>query len=71
MTRDEALLFSKNNLVPIKIDWWADYMYIYFCPVQKKYLSGGNEAINLEFLSPGVYEVLENKDKHLGGLFSL
>lgn len=71
MTREEALLIAKNDLVPIKLDWWHDYMYIYYCPIQNKYLSAADIPIDLKFLLPGEYQILDNKDKHLGGLFSL
>ena len=71
MTKNEALFKCKNDSVSIKLDWWDDFMYIYYCNKDNVYKSGGNGIIDLDFLLPGVYEVLENKDKHLGGLFSL
>ena len=71
MSCNEALYICYSENVCIKLDWWADYMYIYFDFNEKSFKSGPGVDIDLDFLLPGNYEILENKYSYLGGLFAV
>ncbi|MEN4046997.1 hypothetical protein [Sulfurimonas sp. NWX367] len=71
MTRNEALYICYSQNVCIKLDWWDDFMYIYFDSKSLSFKSGPGCEIELDFLLPGNYEILENKYKYLGGLFAV
>jgi len=71
MTCYEALYICYFENVCIKLDWWDDFMYIYFDLKSQSFKSGPGREIDLDFLLPGNYEILENKYSYLGGLFAV
>ncbi|MHB0994275.1 MAG: hypothetical protein ACYC04_07950 [Sulfurovum sp.] len=71
MTKFEALKICKDKDLRVKLDWWNNNMYFYFCKLDNCYKSGPGVEIEIKFLQDGYYEILPWDDSHLGGLFSI